>query len=126
MFCKRKRDLHLLTKNKDDMKLKQYYKLYFKISTNWIKEAKDVIVMNKVKTMWNIIKSEPGKKVNNYIFLSSNEINKCKIISALCNNSFFTIMEKITHIIFNNNKIILTLTILYRIYHSYLKIPFQN
>jgi len=29
-----------LTKNKDDMKLKQYYKLYFKISTNVIKEAK--------------------------------------------------------------------------------------
>jgi len=29
-----------LTKNKDDMKLKQYYKLYFKISTKVIKEAK--------------------------------------------------------------------------------------
>ena len=32
--------LHLLTKNKDDMKLKQNYKLYFKISTNMIKETK--------------------------------------------------------------------------------------
>jgi hypothetical protein len=66
--------------------------------------------MNKVQTTWNIIKSETGKKVNNYdILLSSNEINKCKIISELFNNSFFTVMEKITHNICNNNKIILTL-----------------
>lgn len=43
--------------------------------------------MNKVQTMWNIIKSETGKKVNNYdILLSSNEINKCKIGSELFNN----------------------------------------
>jgi hypothetical protein len=40
MSCKRKRDLHLLTKNKDDIKLKQYCILYFKISTSLIKEAK--------------------------------------------------------------------------------------
>jgi len=49
--------------------------------------------MNKVETMWNIIKFETRKKVNNCdIFLSSIEgdkIDKCKIISELFNNSFF-------------------------------------
>jgi hypothetical protein len=72
------------------MKLKQYYKLYFKISTNWIKEVKRCNYNEQSEKMWNIIKSETWKKVNNYdIFLSSNEINKCKIISELFNNSFF-------------------------------------
>jgi len=46
--------------------------------------------MSKVKTVWNIIKSETGKKVDNYdIFFSGKEgdkINKCKIISELFNN----------------------------------------
>jgi len=49
--------------------------------------------MNKVETMWNIIKFETRKKVNNCgIFLSSIEgdkIDKCKIISELFNDSFF-------------------------------------
>ena len=69
-----------MTKSNDDMKLKQYYKLYFKISTIVIKEAKrcnyNEQTMNshdKVKIIWNIIQSETGKKVNNCdIFLSSN------------------------------------------------------
>jgi len=55
-----------------------------------LKKQKYVMVMNKVKTMWNIIKSETEEKVNNYIiFFSSKEgdkINKCKIISELFNN----------------------------------------
>jgi hypothetical protein len=51
------------------MKLKQYYKLYCKILINAIKKAKRsnyniqiVNSHNKVKTTWNIIKSETGEK----------------------------------------------------------------
>jgi hypothetical protein len=51
------------------MKLKQYYKLYCKILSEVIKEAKRVNCNkqvinshNKMKTTWNIIKSGTGKK----------------------------------------------------------------
>ena len=58
------------------MKLKHYYKVYCKILSNVIKEGKRLkynkqilISHNKIKTMWNIIKAETGKKViNDHIF----------------------------------------------------------
>ena len=60
--CKRTRDLYLLTRNNNAMKLKQYYKLYCKILTNVIKEAQRTNYNeqitnshNKVNATWNII-----------------------------------------------------------------------
>jgi hypothetical protein len=66
--CKGKRFLYLLTKNSNDTNLKNYYKLYFKILTTDIKEAKSSMYnsrinnsSNKMKTVWNIIKTETNR-----------------------------------------------------------------
>ena len=73
--CKRTRDLYLLTTNNNDMKLKQYYKLYCKILTNVIKEAQrtsyneqTVNSHKKVNTTWNVIKSATREKLIMLIF----------------------------------------------------------
>lgn len=97
--CKRRRDLYLLTRNNNDMKLKQYYKLYCKSLTNVIKEAKranyneqTVNSHNKVNTTWNIIKSATREKVNNddisLLSNSGDKINNCKVNSESFNNYF--------------------------------------
>jgi hypothetical protein len=97
--CKRTRDLYLLTRNNNAMKLKQYYKLYCEILTNVIKEVKRtnynkqiVNSYNKVNTTWNTIKSATREKVNvDDISLSGNEgdkINNCKVNSESFNNYF--------------------------------------
>ena len=66
--CKRKRFLFLLTKNSDDINLKNYYKQYCKTLTMVIKEAKSSMYnrridnsTNKMKTAWNIIKTETNR-----------------------------------------------------------------
>ena len=66
--CKRKRFLYLLTKNSDDINLKNYYKQYCKTLTAVIKEAKSSMYnrridnsTNKMKTAWNIIKTETNR-----------------------------------------------------------------
>jgi hypothetical protein len=67
--CKRKEELYLLTKvNDNNNYLKQYYKLYSKILTKVINEAKRLNYSDKIinsnntaKTTWNIIKAESGK-----------------------------------------------------------------
>jgi hypothetical protein len=63
--CKRKKELYLLTKVNDNNNFKQYYKLYSKILTKVINEAKRLNYNNKIinsnntaKTAWNIIKAE--------------------------------------------------------------------
>jgi hypothetical protein len=60
--CKHKRERLLLNRNSNNTALKQYYKIYCKILTNVIKEAKrmtynNIILKstNKSKTTWNII-----------------------------------------------------------------------
>jgi hypothetical protein len=63
--CNHKRQLYLLCKDSNDIKLIQYYKQYCKILSRVIIEAKRskynkqiINSTNKVKTTWNIIKSE--------------------------------------------------------------------
>ena len=63
--CKHKRCLYLLTKDSDDVNLKNYYRQYCKTVTSVIKEAKKYMYnnriinsTNKMKTTWNIIKAE--------------------------------------------------------------------
>jgi hypothetical protein len=67
--CKRKRDLFLFCRNSNDAKLENYYKTYFKILSNVIKEAKKYHFNrliensdNKMKTMWDIVTLLTGKK----------------------------------------------------------------
>jgi hypothetical protein len=55
---------------------------------------------NKIKTMWNIIKSETGRKM-----MKSDGFDHCEANPDLFNNYFLTIAEKITSNICNNTKI---------------------
>jgi hypothetical protein len=65
--CKHKRELYLLSKNSKDSILKNYYKLYCKILSNVIQEAKKYYFnkqieksYNKMKTTWDITRLLTG------------------------------------------------------------------
>jgi len=65
--CKLKRDLYLLRKNSNDPRLKNHYKLYCKILSNVIREAKKCHcnkqienLKNKMKTIWDITRTLTG------------------------------------------------------------------
>jgi hypothetical protein len=49
-FCKCKRDLYLLCRNSNNVKLNEYYKLYSKILSNVIKEAKNVTIIARLRS----------------------------------------------------------------------------
>jgi hypothetical protein len=55
---------------------------------------------NKIKTTWNIIKSETGRKM-----VKTDGFDTCKANPDLFNNYILTIAEKITYNICYNNKI---------------------
>jgi hypothetical protein len=97
-YCKRKKELYLLTKANDNNNLKQYYKLYSKLLTKVINEAKrlnynDKIINsnNTVKTTWNIIKAESGKNR-----LNDKNCNAEKINPNTFNNHFLNTADNIT------------------------------
>jgi len=63
--CKRKWDLFLLTRDNNDIQLKEYCKKYSKILSQVVRTAKiqhhnNLIIKsnNTIKTTWNIIKNE--------------------------------------------------------------------
>jgi len=65
--CKQKKNLYLLTRNNNDMQLKEYYIRYSKILSKEIKTVKMLHYNNQIihshniiKATWNIIKSETG------------------------------------------------------------------
>jgi hypothetical protein len=69
---KRKRELYMASRNSNDLRLKSHYKLYCKILSNVIKEAKWInynnqilASNNKIKTTWKIVKLESGRKTIN-------------------------------------------------------------
>jgi hypothetical protein len=65
-----KQKLYLNSKCSNDRELKGFYKLYCKILTRVIREAKQhhsrkiSTSKNKIKTTWNIVKSETGRKID--------------------------------------------------------------
>jgi len=66
--CKRKNDLFLLTRNNNDLQLKEHYKKYSKILSQLVRTAKilhhnNQIAQSKntIKTTWNVIKNETGR-----------------------------------------------------------------
>jgi hypothetical protein len=70
--CQRKRGLYILYKTTHDSNSKNYYKNYTKILSEVIKAAKKMHYnkilshsKNKVKTMWNLVRSEINKQDNN-------------------------------------------------------------
>jgi hypothetical protein len=61
--CKHKRELYLTSRDSHDPKLKHHYKLYCRVSSNVILEAKQnnynnqtLRSGNKIKTTWEIVK----------------------------------------------------------------------
>jgi hypothetical protein len=112
--CKCKRDLYLLCRNSNDIKLKEYYKLYSRILFNVIKEAKNrhynsqiKNADNKMKTVWDITKSLTGKKIKNeaiqQINIGNTIIHDSQVISNSFNNYFLSVVENHIHIAKSNN-----------------------
>jgi hypothetical protein len=69
--CKHKRDLYTQLRNDNNTITIAYYKKYSKILTAVIKKAKcmeyDKLILNsynKIKTTWNVINKESGRKNN--------------------------------------------------------------
>jgi hypothetical protein len=100
--CKRKRQLYLLMKANDNNNLKQYYKLYSKILTKVINEAKrlnynDKIINsnNTAKTTWNIIKVESSKNR-----LNDKNCNTVKINPNTFNSHFLNTADNIIKTMF--------------------------
>jgi hypothetical protein len=69
-----KRELYLISRNSKGPNLKQYYKSYCKLLSKVIKEAKTLhykkqilTSYNKTRNIWNIVKSETGKKIGKKI-----------------------------------------------------------
>ena len=86
--CRWKNDLYLFTRNNNDIQLKEYYMRYSKILAKVIKTAEIFHYNNqithsnnKIKTMWNIIKSETGGNNIKYdkanVYNIDKEYNKC-------------------------------------------------
>jgi hypothetical protein len=101
-----KRELYLNSKHSNDPTLKEFYKLYYKILSRVIKKAKKqqynkriLTSKNKTKTIWNIIKTETGRKTEKEGIPLINHngllIDDQQIISSIFNNYFSTIAEEI-------------------------------
>ena len=70
--CQHKRKLYLISRNSDNLKLKAHYKAYCLILAKVIKAAKQLYYNskiaksnNKLKTTWDIIKTETNKNQSN-------------------------------------------------------------
>jgi hypothetical protein len=70
--CRQKRELYLASRNSNNPIIKEHYKTWCKILSNVIKDAKrlncDTQIINSnnaIKTTWEIIKLETGRKANN-------------------------------------------------------------
>jgi exonuclease III len=84
--CEKKKHLYLLSRDSNDINLKRYYKRYCKILASVIKEAKSSVYnnqviksTNKMKTTWNIIKTETNRSkdhIRNKYYNSPEAYNK--------------------------------------------------
>jgi hypothetical protein len=80
--CKHKRELYLTGRDRNDPRLKRHYKLYCKVLSHVILEAKrnncnNQILRsnNTIKTTWEIVKVESGKRINKNNNVGIQEIN---------------------------------------------------
>jgi gas vesicle protein len=100
--CNRKRELYLLSKDSKDVNLIKYYKQYCKILACVITEAKRskynnqiINSTNKMKTTWNIIKSETNRQKDHTVNIYENS-------SDAFNDYFSSVVEKIMQSIRQN------------------------
>jgi hypothetical protein len=111
--CKHKREFYLLCKNSNDPLLKNYYKLYCKILSNIIREARKYYFSkqienskNKMKTIWDITRSLTGIKTKNedihQLNTNGNIDYNFQTIPDSFNNYFLSITGK-NHDAFNKN-----------------------
>ena len=98
--CTCKRCLYLLTRDGDDVTLKNYYKQYCKTLTSVIKEVKRYMYnnriinsTNKMKTTWNIVKSETNRLKGP----TNTTINNYQNSPEAFNKYFLSITENIIH-----------------------------
>jgi len=98
--CKQKKDLFMLTRNNNNIQLKEYYKKYSKILSQVVRTAKilhhnRLIIKsnNTIKTTWIIIKSETGWNDDEYDDInalnSDTEQNKNNSVNAEIFNKLF-------------------------------------
>ena len=101
-----KRELYLSSRNSKNPKSKELYKLYCKLLTNIIKEAKILqyekqisTSHNKTRTIWKIVKSETGKKrgTEEISLLNINDklTQNQQTIANSFNDNFLTTAEKL-------------------------------
>ena len=107
--CKHKRELYLICRDSNDPKLKRHYKLYCKILSKVILEAKrsnykhQILRSNsKIKTTLEIVKTVSGKNINKNNIRDIQEINvegnsteNRQIIASVFNEYFLSVVEKI-------------------------------
>jgi hypothetical protein len=113
--CKRKRELFLTLKNRNDLALKQYYKAYCKILVKVINKAKRMTFNkrisksnNKTKTTWDIINELSGKHHSTQdirkLSVEGNYVTNQSNIPDALNKYFSTITEKANNIILGNTR----------------------
>ena len=132
----------MLTRNNNDIQLKEYYKRYNKILTQVIRIAKilhhnnQIIHSNNtIKTTWNIIKNETGgnnTKYNNTNTLNTDKDYNKSINAEVFNKYFLTVAENVSCKIKGSNKQTLnytkdSLSHLFRVFnHPFANIVFHN
>ena len=101
-----KRELYLISRDSRNPKLKQNYKSYCKALSKVIKEAKilhynkQILTShNKTKTVWNIVKTETGKKLRKEevasLKINGELIHNQQVISNSFNDYFLNTAEKL-------------------------------
>jgi hypothetical protein len=101
-----KRELYLNSKCSNDRGLKDFYKLYCKILTRVLREAKQLqysrrssTAKNKIKTTWKIVKSKTDRKIDieeiPTISYNGLGIDDQQTMSRIFNDYFSSIAEKI-------------------------------
>ena len=105
--CQHTRELHLISRDSNNSKLKTYYKSYCLILSKVIKAAKHLYYnnkisksKNKIKTTWVIIKTETCKNHTNkgtqLINIDGKLITNQQSIAHSFYNYFLTVADKIT------------------------------
>jgi hypothetical protein len=107
--CKHKRDLYVLSRNNDNLQLKDYYNRYCTILRKIVREAKKLYYnnqiknsANKIKTIWDIVKTNSGKaqaSVKTFDFNSENGSKKdVKKIANTFNKFFLSVAENLNNV----------------------------
>ena len=116
--CKRKKELFLLTRKSNNIKLREYYKRYSKTLSHVIRTAKILHYNNQilhsdntVKATWKIIKRETGgnnTKYDNINTLNSDKEHNKSPNAENFNKYFSTVAENISCKIKGSNKLTLS------------------